>query len=133
MAIYKNFTITLEFLDSNLDSYVVFGDNLTRKGMGGAAKLRVHPHAIGFITKKFPDNDSTSFYRPEEYSPVFFEELEKLATLISRKPDKTFYVTQLGAGLANRFNIWQKLIHHNLVMKLEKFENVVFCWNEKLN
>lgn len=133
MATYKNFTVTLEFLDSNPDSYVVFGDNLTRKGTGGAAKLRVHPHAIGFITKKFPDNDTTSFYRPEEYSPVFFEELEKLATLIKRKSDKTFYVTQLGAGLANRFNIWQKLVHHNLVMKLEKFENVVFCWNENLN
>ena len=133
MAIYKNFTVTLEFLDSNPDSYVVFGDNLTRKGTGGAAKLRVHPHAIGFITKKFPDNDISSFYRPEEYSPIFFEELEKLATLIKRKQDKTFYITQLGAGLANRFSIWQKLIHHNLVAKLENFDNVIFCWNENLN
>ena len=133
MATYKNLTITHEFLDMNPDAYVIFGDNLIKKGFGGAAKLRDHPHAIGFITKKFPDNKDESFYRPEEYSPVFFEELEKLKVLIKRKPEKTFYITQLGGGLANKFSIWQKLIHHNLVMALEKFDNVVFCWKDNLN
>jgi hypothetical protein len=133
MAIYKNVTITHEFLDMNPNAYVIFGDNLIKKGFGGAAKLRDHPHAIGFITKKFPDNKDESFYRPEEYSPVFFEELEKLKVLIKRKPDKTFYITQLGGGLANKFRIWQKLIHHNLVMALEQFDNVVFCWKDNLN
>ena len=133
MATYKNLTITHEFLDMNPDAYVIFGDNLIKKGFGRAAKLRDHPHAIGFITKKFPDNKDESFYRPEEYSPVFFEELEKLKVLIKRKPEKTFYITQLGGGLANKFSIWQKLIHHNLVMALEKFDNVVFCWKDNLN
>ena len=133
MATYKNLTITHEFLDTNPNAYVIFGDNLIKKGFGGAAKLRDHPHAIGFITKKFPDNKDESFYRPEEYSPVFFEELEKLKVLIKRKPEKTFYITQLGGGLANKFSIWQKLIHHNLVMALEKFDNVVFCWKDNLN
>lgn len=78
MAIYKNLIITQEFLDSNPDAYFVFGDNLIREGCGGAAALRHHPHAVGFITKKFPDNKDESFYRPEEYSPIFFEELHKL-------------------------------------------------------
>ena len=78
MAIYKNITITENFLNLNTNAYFIFGDNLTRKGMGGAAKLRLHPHSIGFITKKFPDNNDNSFYMPEEYAPVFFEELEKL-------------------------------------------------------
>ena len=133
MATYKNLTITHEFLDRNPDAYVIFGDNLTKRGFGGAAKLRDHPHAIGFITKKYPDNKDESFYRPEEYSPVFFEELEKLKVLVKRKPEKTFYITQLGGGLANKFRIWQKLIHHNLVMALEQFDNVVFCWKDTLN
>jgi len=132
MATYKNITITHEFLDRDSNAYVIFGDNLIKKGFGGAAKLRDHPHAIGFITKKYPDNKDESFYRPEEYSPVFFEELEKLKVMIKRKPDKTFYITQLGGGLANKFRIWQTLIHHNLVMSLEKFENVVFCWKDNL-
>jgi hypothetical protein len=130
MAIYKEITITEEFLEKNPTSYFVFGDNIERWGKGGAAALRDHPHAIGFITKKFPDNKIESFYRPEEYSPVFFEELEKLKKIIEKRPDKTFYISQLGGGLANKFYIWQKLIRHNLVKALENFDNVVFCWSD---
>jgi hypothetical protein len=130
MAIYKNIIITQEFLDNNPDSYFIFGDNLIREGMGGAAILRYHPHAIGFITKKYPDNKDNSFYKPEEYSPVFFEELEKLKTIIQKRPDKKFYISQLGGGLANKYRIWQKLIRHNLVKELENFDNVIFCWDD---
>jgi len=130
MAIYKNFSITQEFLDNNPNAYFVFGDNLERFGYGGAAKLRDHPHAIGFITKKFPDNKDASFYRPEEYSSVFFEELSKLVTIIKKRPEKKFYISQLGGGLANKFFIWEKIIHHNLVKELENFDNVIFCWGD---
>ncbi len=130
MAIYKNIKITQEFLDTDPNAYFIFGDNLERWGHGGAAKLRDHPHAIGFITKKFPDNKDSSFYKPEEYSSVFFEELEKLKRVVEARPDKTFYVSQLGGGLANKYFIWQKLIRHNLVKVLENYENVIFCWTE---
>jgi hypothetical protein len=130
MAIYKNIKITQEFLDTNPNAYFIFGDNLERWGHGGAARLRDHPHAIGFITKKFPDNKDSSFYKPEEYSSVFFEELEKLKRVVEARPDKTFYVSQLGGGLANKYFIWQKLIRHNLVKVLENYKNVVFCWTE---
>lgn len=133
MAFYKNLTITENFLDENPDSYFVFGDNIERSGMGGAALLRNHPHAIGFITKKFPNNKIESFYKPIEYSNVFFEELKKLKKIIQKKPNKKFYISKLGAGLANYFYIWEKLIHHNLVKELEEFENVIFCWEENLN
>lgn len=130
MAIYKNLTITREFLDSNPTAYFVFGDNIERRGTGGAAVLRDHPHAIGFITKKFPDNKDESFYKPEEYSSVFFEELKKLKTIIEKRPEKTFYISQLGGELANRYKIWDKLIRHNLVRALEPFDNVIFCWKD---
>jgi hypothetical protein len=130
MAIYKSIIITEDFLNSNPEAYFIFGDNLERKGHKGAAKLRDHPHAIGFITKKFPDNQDTSFYRPEEYSPVFFEELSKLEKIIKSRPDKTFYISKLGSELANKYRIWEKLIQHNLTLKLLKYDNVVFCWKE---
>lgn len=130
MAIYKNILINQYFLDSNPNSYFIFGDNLIREGCGGAAALRYHSHAIGFITKKFPDNKDESFYKPEEYSPIFFEELKKLKTLIQKKPDKIFYISQLGGGLANRYFIWQKLIRHNLVRELGDLDNVIFCWDD---
>jgi hypothetical protein len=128
MAKYKNFEVSRSFLDSNPDVYFIFGDNIDRRGYGGAAVLRDHSRAIGFITKKFPDNRDTSFYHKEEYEDVFFEELEKLEKKIQEKPDKKFYISQLGAGLANRYRIWEHLIKDNLISRLEKYDNVVFCW-----
>ena len=128
MALYKNINITKEFLDENINSRFIFGDNLERRGTSGAAKLRYHNSSIGFITKKFPDNRDESFYKPEEYSSVFFEELDKLEKIIKNSSNNVFYISQLGAGLANKYRIWEKLIQHNLVRRLEKFNNVIFCW-----
>ncbi len=130
MAKYQDIIITKYFLDSNPNAYFIFGDNLERRGYGGAAQLRDHPHAFGFITKKFPDNRDTSFYHKEEYQEVFFEELYKLAKIVEKRPEKTFYISQLGGGLANRYLIWENLIKDNLVRTLSKFDNVVFCWKE---
>jgi hypothetical protein len=130
MAQYKNITITKQFLESNKDIYFVFGDNLIRAGYGGAAILRDHPRTIGFITKKFPDNRDSSFYTPDEYEDVFFDELEKLENIITRTPNKTFYISQLGGGLANKYRIWEVLVKPNITSKLSKFENVIFCWDE---
>lgn len=132
MASHKNKIVDDKFLDSNPDCYFVFGDNLERRGKGGAARLRGHPHAIGFITKKFPDNDDSSFYKPDEYFPVFVEELTKLVRIVKSRPNNTFYISQLGSGLANKYRIWEKVVHHNLVSALEKFDNIVFCWEENL-
>lgn len=133
MASYSDIEITWQFLDTNPCCYFIYGDNLQRRGKGGAAVLRDHPHSIGFITKKFPDNNDGSFYRPEEYSAVFFEELQKLEKVIKNNPTKKFYISKLGAGLANKYRIWELLIHHNLVLVLEKYPNVVFCWVERFN
>ena len=130
MASYQDIQITDQFLNNNPDTLFVFGDNLIRKGYGGAAALRDHPQAIGFVPKKFPDNRDTSFYDPVEYESLFFQELKKLENEIESKPDKTFYISQLGGGLANRYNIWGVLIQPNVVGKLQKFDNVVFCWKE---
>jgi len=128
MALYQDFHISKQFLDNNPNSYFIFGDNLERRGYGGAAALRDHPHAFGFITKKFPDRRDTSYYHVEEYKEVFFEELYKLAKIVEKRPEKTFYISQLGGGLANRYNIWENLIKDNLVRTFSVFDNVVFCW-----
>lgn len=131
MAIFKRINIDELFLENNPNAFFVFGDNLIKEGYGGAAALRDHKRTIGFITKKFPDNRDESFYKTDEYAPVFFEELFKLKELIQKNPDKNFYISKLGAGLANKYMIWEKLIYHNLTATLEKFKNVVFCWDEK--
>jgi len=130
MSRHNNIQITEEFLNSEPDSYFVFGDNLIRQGYGGAAILRDHPQAIGFVTKKFPDNRDTSFYHVEEYESFFFDELENLKKRIETEKDKTFYISQLGGGLANRYKIWEILIKPNLEGSLNQFDNVVFCWDK---
>ena len=132
MSMYKHIKITQEFLDTNPNAYFVFGDNLERSGYEGDSELRDNPHSIGFITKKFADNKDESVYKPEEYSPVFFEELKKLKIIIKKRPDKSFYISRLSCGEANKYYIWQKLIRHNLVRALESYNNVVFCWADSL-
>jgi len=103
--------VEAEFLRSNPDVVFVFGDNLLRKGKGGAAKLRDEPNAYGFITKKYPNWKDDSFYRPEEYLPIFREELNKLnRELFDNVGRKVFLITKLGAGLANKYNIYEEVI-----------------------
>lgn len=131
-ATYENIQIDWQFLDNNPNTYFVFGDDLQRQSKGKTESLRDHPHALGFITKKFPDESDESFYRPEEYSYVFFEELEKLTNLIKNNPTKTFYVSKLGGDLSNKYFIWERLIRHNLIFSLCTFNNVVFCWRDDL-
>lgn len=128
MARYENFIMSEDFLDKNKRAIFVFGDNTLRQGYGGAAALRDHPQTYGFITKKYPDNHDTSFYKPEDYSSIFFDELIKLKETIKDEPFKTFYVSQLGAGLANKYNIWEKVIKDGLEKNLQQYPNVVFLW-----
>lgn len=106
--------ITKEYLRANPSHVFVFGDNLLRAGLGGAASLRYEPNTYGFITKKAPNIKDSSFYTPEEYQPVFEAELDKLKEVIDNSPDKTFLVSKLGAGLANKYGIYEKVIRDRL-------------------
>jgi len=130
-AKFENINVTAEFLNRDPNAFFVFGDNLQRQGMAGAAALRHHPRAIGFVTKKAPNGEAKSCFQPEEYSKMFFDQLKQLSSHVKRNPQHKFYVSKLGAGYANRYYIWEKLIHHNLVNELQPFDNVVFCWSEE--
>ncbi len=116
--------VTEKFLRDNPNVIFVFGDNLIRKGKGGAAILRDEPNTYGFITKKAPNNNDDSFYRPNEYLDVFYAELLQLAKEIEKNPEKTYLISKLGAGLANKYKIYEGLIEPCL-KKLELFKNVV--------
>lgn len=134
MAKYKNILVSKELLDMEPLSYFVHGDDLIKSSSNtGAAKIKCHPRTLSFITRKYADEkDDSSFYRPEEYAPVFFEELTKLSKIISLHPDRTFYVPKIGSGPSNKFFIWEKLIHHNLIKALGVYDNVIFCWDDSL-
>lgn len=117
--------ISEEDLDKHPDWVFVFGDNTIRKGYGGAAKLRDHSQAYGFITKKLPDWKDTSFYTPEEYESVFEVEYAKLVTLIEVNPNKMFIISKLGSNLANKFGIYEAIICDRLKRLKETYGNVV--------
>jgi hypothetical protein len=133
MAKYQNFIVTKEFLDENPNAVFVFGDNVRRVGYGGGAGLRDHPQTYGFITKKNPDNMDESFYRPESYRIDFLVYAVELQLFIEKNIDKTFYISRLGDGLANRYKIWEKVIKPGLIKYFLHYDNVVFLWDKEID
>ena len=126
----KDIIINREFLRANNSCVFVFGDNLARKGRGGAALLRDEPNTYGFITKKYPDNNDVSFYTIEEYVPLFNYEMSELDLEIRNNRDKVFLLTRLGSGLANKYKIFETIIWPKLKMLKEIHPNVLELWYE---
>lgn len=117
-----------EFLRNNPDCIFVFGDNLERRGKGGAAMLRDEPNTYGFITKKRPMNADSAFYHPSEYREVYEAEITKLEEEVAKNPDSCYLISKVGAGLANRFGIFEKVIEPNMKQDLVSLSNVLFLW-----
>lgn len=130
-AKYKQINVTYEFLNSEPSAIFVYDDNLTKQGLNGTAALRNHPRTIGFVTQKAPEGVPRCCFKPEEYVKIFFDVLEQISMHISKNTKLTFYIPKLGSGYANKYFIWETLIHHNLVRELEKYDNVVFCWEQE--
>lgn len=130
MATYNDFIVTKEFLDQNPNAVFIFGDNRLRLGYGGAASLRDHPQTYGFITKKNPDNMDESFFHPESYHIDFTVQSVELQLIIEKNPDKIYYISQLGGGLANRYRIWEKVCKPRLEKYFSVYDNVVFLWDK---
>lgn len=125
--------ITEIFLRTHPECIFVFGDNLKRKGYGGAAVVRDLKNTYGFITKKYPTNDLKSFYTQEEYVNIFFEEVGKFLRYVNANRDKTFLVSKLGAGLANKHKIFEKIInpYFKRLELTDQFPNIVLVgWDD---
>jgi hypothetical protein len=121
--------ITKKYLLENPDKIFVFGDNLLRRGHGGAAALRDMENSYGFFTKKAPDNKDSSFFRPKEYKKVYEEEIKSLIIFIEKRPNKEFLISKLGGGLANKYNIFEKIIEPSIKKDLSNLKNVRFLWD----
>ena len=106
----------------------MFGDNTIRSGKKGAAMLRDEPNAYGFITKIYPDSRDCSFYKPASYQRIYRLEIRKLEAKALLNTGKTYLISKLGAGLANRFGIWEQVIEPNIKNDLGHLPNVRFLW-----
>lgn len=49
------------------DYIFIYGDNDIHKGKGGQAIIRDQKNSMGIPTKKFPNNNYSSFYNDDEY------------------------------------------------------------------
>lgn len=119
--------ITEDYLKYNPNHIFVYGDNTLHYGTAGAAKLRYMPNTYGFITKIKPDNKDDSFYRPSDYRKVYIDELNKLIGEILAHQDKTYLISKLGSGLANKYGIFESIIEPDIKNSLNQ-ENVKFLW-----
>jgi hypothetical protein len=120
--------ITEKYLKDNPNHIFVFGDNLLRKGTGGAAKLRFYENTYGFITKKTPSHDRQAYYTCNNYSEKFTSEMNNLIKEIVCNPKKLYLISKIGAGLANRFGIFEGVINPVIKVYLNKYNNVKFLW-----
>jgi hypothetical protein len=105
----KLFHVTEKYLNDNPNHIFVFGDNIIRKGYGGAATLRDHPQSYGFITKRFPNNSDESYYTPDEYIPVLNVEIQKLKQHIEQHPTNTYLLSECGSCRANKYGIAKQI------------------------
>jgi hypothetical protein len=121
--------ITKDYLANHPDHIFVFGDNKERWGKGGAAKLRDCKNSYGFITKRAPNNNDSSFYKPDEYLSTFAKEMVKLEAKIEAEPEHTFLISKLGAGLANKYHIFEKVIKTGLEYLDRKYDNVILLFD----
>ena len=120
--------ITPYYLSKNLNIIFVYGDNTLHRGKKGAAICRDSVNAYGFITKKYPNNNKESFFKSKEYFEIYQQELKKLMLALINHPEKTFLISRLGDGLANKYGIFKKVIEPQIKDDLLQFENVEFLW-----
>jgi len=120
--------ITKEYLQNHRNEIFVFGDNMLSIGHGGAAQLRDEPNTYGFITKRYPDGLDTSFFKPNEYEQIYKLQINQLLNEIKLKENKTFLISKLGAGLANKYKIFEKIIEPNIKNDLKNYKNIEFLW-----
>lgn len=131
-AEYKELHVDRQLLDKEHTSYFIFGENIARQGNVSSAYLRGHPRAIGFVAQKGEDFALGFSFRPDEYKKVFFDQLKQLENIVRGNPKNKYYISKLGFGPANRYNIWELIVRHNLEEELDKFSNVVFCWSREI-
>lgn len=115
--------ITKDFLQEHPRCIFVFGDNLARRGHGGAAALRDSSNAYGFVTKIAPGTADSDYFTPETYRGVYDQEMSKLMRFIGANPHRFFLISKLGAGLANRFGIWEAVIEPQIKFNLVWYQH----------
>ncbi len=96
--------IKRSFVQKNRNILFLFGDNLTRKGLGGQAKeMRGEVNCIGICSKKYPSNDISSFMTDKEYDyncKVISKDIDRAISEWNTNKYNKIIVPPIGIGLA---------------------------------
>ena len=61
---------------------------------------------------------------------VFHHEMQKLIKHIRKNKDKTYLISQIGNGLANKYKIWESVIYPNIEQYLYPYrDQVILLWD----
>ena len=116
---------SLEWCKLEPNALFLFGDNLTHKGKKGQAIIRDEENSFGIITKKYPNNNESSFFTDndiEKFKDILDRKLEIVKIhLNSSKFDKVICNENIGAGLAKLDTLAPKCYEYMMV-QLRDFE-----------
>lgn len=106
--------LTIEFCKNNPSYFVVFGDNLLRKGKKGQAIIRDEPNSYGIPTKRLPSMGESAFFsdKGDEYL-IVKDCLVELWDLHLQNETIVLPENAVGSGLAdlkNKSPIINKLV-----------------------
>lgn len=95
-------------LKNNPQALYLFGDNESRRGLGGQAKeMRGEPNAIGIRTKRAPDNRADSFWNegpgnaPSHFIAMVESDFAPVRAALGRNELVIIPADGLGTGLAD--------------------------------
>jgi len=92
---------TVKDTQNNPYKIFVFGDNTKEKGMGGQAIIRGQENAYGIVTKKSPNNKSSSYFTDEKFEQnivLIEDDIEKIK--LDGRKIIVFPQDGLGTGLS---------------------------------
>jgi len=97
--------ITRPFVRFNPQMRFVFGDNLTRKGIGGqAGQMRGEPNTIGVVTKRLPSMQPNAFLTDDDANgpvlDIITRDLQRVTEALEQGHDVVIPADGIGTGLA---------------------------------
>lgn len=126
MIRYQQHIIRQDLRDNPQWLYV-FGDNMTRLGLGGqAARMRGEPNAVGIPTKRRPSMAEEAFFTDRDLHPFIIASRDDIKRLRAHSGTIVWPMAGIGTGRAQLERrapkIW--VVIEELRFELEGDENV---------
>lgn len=121
--------VTKQYLRNNPNVIFVFGDNSKRLGKLGTSFLRDELNTYGFIIKKNSKSDASSYFEIEEYSNVYFNEIDKFRKEVMENKRRIFLIDDFGKWKNGDTNLFNNFLKEKMVDDLSDLDNVKFLWD----